>query len=261
MNWESGEVRKIELSMPRKLRNKAAYKTKTIIFQIPAPYDRLVSQLSFEVAHGVGDTSHEALRQQSIASQTLDVFARELLTNRSAIDARPADFRSWVLTPILQRQRSGFSDHYAPSIRAGVAMDSEKEATIRDATEVYLKEDPVDPKWIPTYRTVLPYLPEVRWHLGVLTAVGDVGDTEYYFKFRTNHDKIMEELQQEDPDEAREEDPEDTAILTDVEVEAIVDEGLEKFFEAELAASVCGCPVASSHPLICALYRAIWWRS
>lgn len=150
------------------------------------------------------------------------------------------DFRSKVLTPILQRQLWGIYDGYGPSVREAIPIsrsatpnsdEDEPTITILDATKFYLSEDPVDPALIPNYRRNLIYIPEARWHLGVMMGKHEkVGTGAYYNKVRDNHDRIINALDEEDDSSE-----EGIALLRPAEVEAIFDEELEDFFRPELA--------------------------
>jgi hypothetical protein len=98
----------------------------------------------------------------------------------------------------------------------------------------------VDPANILHYRKSLLYIPEMRWFLGILMEVIDLESIEGFQRVRDNHDKVMQALADEDEDEDEEadEDDEDDAVipaLSQVEVEVVIDEGLEKFFKEELA--------------------------
>ena len=69
MNWTQDELQEIEVgkvvTRRRKGRqvNQAEYTTR----RIPAPYDRIVSQLLMEEAHGASDADHEAVCRQTYA--------------------------------------------------------------------------------------------------------------------------------------------------------------------------------------------------
>lgn len=194
--------------------------------EIPAGYCRLISQLSAEITHAALHSGHEALRRCSYAMEVLDAFGTEL----SSVRSMNADFRSKVLTPILQRQLRGVPDHYTPGVSCAIASDG-KVVTIADATEFYLREDPLDPKWIPSYRRNLIYTPEMRWHLGVILGIATVGNEEDYNDVRSRHDLLMKALKTQTDDH-------DHTTFSATEVFVLVEEELEGYFEDELEASV-----------------------
>ena len=163
MRWKKGETRTIEFGRSRKLRGKGLFKIHYNTYELPAPYDRIVCQLVDEELHGQMHNSHKARRRQTYAQQVLDLFADELMD--STVD--PAAFRSVILTPILQRQLAGVHDAYTSCVRTAVGKGKAK-PTILDATEVYLSRGPTEPKFIPTFRCNLVYIPEAHWHLGVV---------------------------------------------------------------------------------------------
>jgi hypothetical protein len=226
MTWKRGELRTIALG-------KKHDRKKTITpahYDIPAPYDRIVSQLIAEDLHAKTNTSHEARRQRAYARETLDAFGKELEEFRCS-DIPLVDFRSKVLTPILQRQLAGIHDAYTPIVHDCL---SEKEPSIQDATGLYLQVDPVDPKFIRSYRRNLLYLPEPRWHLGcvIRDSLGSGQEAiGHYDKVWKNHDAIQHSLEIEGFNEF---DENKVALLSRVEVLAIIDEGLESFFKEEL---------------------------
>jgi hypothetical protein len=232
LQWAEGELRQIKWSIDKNS------KTAELSRNIPAAYHRLVCQLNAEITHAEKHSGHEALRRCSYAMEVLDTFGEELASLRNP----GVGFRSKVLTPILQRQLRGIPDHYSPSISCVIASDCET-VTIRDATEFYLSVDPTDPQWISVYRRNLISVPEMRWHLGVVMGKIRLGDGHRYDDIRASHDVLMSKLQEEESDD---EDP-DTASprMNAVEVQLIVDDGLEDYFAEELKAS----PVRTHTPL------------
>jgi hypothetical protein len=255
MNWESGELRKIKVGVSSKRRNKKAYKTDWKSIEVPAPYDRIVSQLLAEAAHATTDHGHESRRRESYALRTLDRFGEELV----AYTGPPHEFRSRVLTPILQRQRRGVHDAYAPSVRAAIPSETGS-PNIDDVSEFYLKDDPTDPSLIQQYRRHLIYIPEARWHLGLIMKVAHSSSVHFFNKVRENHDRLMEALANEegDTDDGEDEGEDEAADVpagrvepfTEAEVQVIVDERLERFFELELAETVCIPSPCYQPPLI-----------
>src|SRR6202042_441870 len=142
-------------------------------------------------------------RRASYAIQTLDAFGDELITAKDQTTrvkiggkkgyALPAAFHSKVLTPILQRQRVGIHDAYTPFVCAGINSRVPR-LSIQDATDLYLRADPVDPIHIISYRRNIVYQPDARWHLGVLMK-GGIDDEQraidYYNMVRDNHDRVL----------------------------------------------------------------------
>jgi hypothetical protein len=196
----------------------------------------VICQLIAENQFAQDNNCHEARRRQTYPNEILDAFAMEI----KSYVGPSADFRSKVLTPILQRQLWGVYDACGPMVRMAVAVGKDK-PTIADAKRFYLKDDPTDPGFIPIYRRNLLYNPEARWHLGVVMGIPPPSDSqEYYKKIKTNHDKIMAALQlaleQKQPEDFPEgEIPEgDIRLLSKTEALAILDEGLWDFFGLEL---------------------------
>ena len=231
-SWEKGEVREVKLGYSRKLPGKRSYGVSYSTYEIPAAYHRIVCQLVAEDLHARFDSSHESVRRQAYAVEVLDAFGDELRElNRSNL--LPADFRSKVLTPILQRQLNGIYDAYGPSVHAAIPKEGE-ELTIQDVTNFYLKEDPTDPIFIPTYRHNLLYLPDPRWHLGSVMGEGPFSEEvaiSRYHKVRENHYAIMQDLEVEGQ---RMRENSRIPLLSRNEVRCIIDEGLEDFFADEL---------------------------
>jgi len=185
-----------------------------------------LDQFQKEAEHAAKwNRSHEAQRCAAYAEETLDAFGKELF-GAKIVD--PAAFRSKVLNPVLQRQLHGVPSHYTPAVRGAVA-GGDRPVTIRDATVFYLKNDPISPTMIPSYRRNCVYIPEVRWHLGVLMGTSAIAGPKQYSNIRSNQDEIMEQLRLEGPWEGPGIPP-----FSYVEVEAIYCKGIASFFEREL---------------------------
>jgi hypothetical protein len=256
MKWDEGECREVKVTKPPR---KRGFLREITTYSIPAPYHRIVSQLACEEAHAEHHNSHESYRRQAYALRVLDEFAKELLEG----DPPTASFRSRVLTPILQRQLMGVHDAYTPSVRRAIA-DGDGEPTITDATTCYLSLDPVDPTYIPYYRHHLLYLPEARWHLGVIMDPSRIGNAVYYNMVRANHDSIMQEpsIDAEDTGEPPSTDKDDTdeppstdaeeadepPPLTREEVRVVLQEDLAEFFQPELDRVVSPCDLPGPVP-------------
>ena len=237
----------IKLGQWRKRRGKAGETVVDMEYHIPAPYDRVVAQLILEVTHGDDHDSHESRRRACYAAQTLDAFGDELKSLKDQVTSVKVDgvkgyaltptFRSKVLTPILQRQRVGIHDAYTPFVRAGI-NNRVRRLSFQDVTDFYLKVDPVDPIYIISYRRNLLYQPDARWHLGVLMKGGIEDEeeaAEYYNMVRENHDKVLASI---GDDSRGGVDSRGVSLLNAVEINVIIDEGIEEFFQEELDAVV-----------------------
>ena len=164
--------------------------------------------------------------------EVLDAFGAELTSVRSTT----ANFRSKVLTPILQRHLQGVPDHYAPQV--SLVISANDDVTIGDATKFYLGQDPTDPQWIPTYRRNILYVPEVRWHLCVVLGKVKLGDADAYNRIRREHDDLINGHRDDGSDE-----DDSTIAFGEAEVDVIVQDGLEEYFAEELANVVCTNPL------------------
>jgi hypothetical protein len=243
MSWSKGDLRTIELGWMTKGRGKQRREVVFTTFEIPAPYDRIVSQLLAESVHGGRDGGHESCRCQAYALEVLDAFGDEL----RKFKGMPVNFRSTVLTPILQRQLTGIHDAYTTTVRAGVNQMKKEptlqgEPTIQDATALYLQVDPTDPIYIRSYRRNLLYLPEPRWHLGiVMNGFASSGQEAFNHinKFRANNDTIIQSIEVEGHKDV---DQNLVPLLNNVEIRVIIDEGLEDFFQEELQRVVRDSP-------------------
>ena len=236
-SWTPGELHEVLYHSSRQRPGKSRPDVKWIPHLVPAPYDRIISQLLCEANHAEINSSHESLCRGVYALEVLDAFATEHLAFQST-GLTPAGFRSKVLTPILQRYRLGIYDAYTPFVCAGISSKAGP-LTIEDVTELYLGVDPTDPIFIPSYHRNLLYLPDSRWHLGLILGVAPTGNTwvdkqaaiSHYNKIRDNHDAIMKSLQEVHDAELI---TDDMSLLNHAEVTAIIDEGLEEFFQDKL---------------------------
>ena len=205
---------------------------------IPAAYHRLVCQLTAEIAHAPKQSDHEAIRRCVYATEVLDAFAMELYSVRSPTP----DFRSKVLTPILQRQLRGLPDFYYPPIVTAIASNK-KTVTLSDATTWYLQEDPTLPEWIPSYRRTLIYIPDMLWHLGVVLGKIELGDKAAYRRVRKHHDIVVTSIKRKVASEGC---FTLTRGFTIMELNVIVEEGLDDYFAPELEHSVRAITTSSS---------------
>ena len=230
MSWTEGQLHKITYGKTRKTPRKQEYKWKMKKQKIPVQYARIVHQLTLEDAHGEIDMGHESLRRRTYAQMTLDMFGRELDFRRGPL----ATFRSKVLSPILQRQLRGIPDAYSPSIRKAIVQRSGGAPTISQVTTMYLGNDPLDPRCIPSYRRNLVYVREALWHLGILMKKNKVGDVKLYGRYLDHHDLIMDSLRGSPSPGTRAIPP-----FREYEVATLVIAGIDSFFEKELEQTVC----------------------
>lgn len=186
MKWDAGELFPITMGRKVKKVNRASYVTKKWVKQVPVQYARLVQQFDLEDRHGFEDTGHESRRRMAYARHVLNEFGKELEYFRGG----EGEFRSKVLTPILQRQLRGVPDCHTPDIDHYIS-ESGEEVTIGEATRFYLLIDPLDPVCIPTYRRNLIYIREARWHLAILAKVCDWVSREQYNSTIDNDDYII----------------------------------------------------------------------
>jgi len=243
MDWGDTTIRTVEFGKPRKVKGKQHHRATYTAFEVPAVYQRLAGQLITEEAHGRIHNSHESRRRWMYARLVLNSFADELLKNAAEpIEKQipPASFRSHTLTPILQRQLRAVHDAYAPSVRAAMIRKGEASLTMSRVTEIYLHQDPTLAYLIPRYRRHLLYVPEPRWHLGVVIRPARLGDSKFYFAVREHHEQIMMAIREErEVDEGHiVRDSHGMPLLRRAEVRAVVLEGLEEVFVQELSAVV-----------------------
>jgi hypothetical protein len=254
LDWGDGEVRSVVISFPQKIPNKdATYQRKREI-KIPLLYVQLIDQLQKEVHHSEHNNGHEALRRGSYAMEILQHLGKELKLYNGAEE----DFRSKVLNPILQRYLRGIPDAYTPAVEAAIGQasadalevvktendtdDSEDDPennpnkpTILGATVFYLSVDPVDTKNIPLYRRNLIYIAESRWHLNVLRGEELLEDVEFFNTCRIDHhDYVMEAYQNQLEDHEGNSQDNGNLLFNEAEVEVILAERLEEFFNKEL---------------------------
>ena len=257
MNWRLGELREVKVKVTRKRKNRQSHESKTHKIRIPAPYDRIIAQMNAEHTHANIYRAHEAIRRQSYVNECLDEFAREILEYKG-----PAiEFRSKVLTPILQRQLQGVPDAYGPGVSNAMLDEGEKgPPTILQATQFYLSLDPTDPTHIPMYRRNLVYIPEARWHLCVVMGKTWPGFPDPYNRVLRDQDVLAKAFEKEnqayeDEEDEESDDPSDVInkyfqdlpdidqtdipVFSQTEVMVILNERLEAFFRRELSRVVC----------------------
>ena len=129
---------------------------------IPIQYAQIVHQFLVEKEHGTANPTHESLHRQTYVEKMLDAFGVEL----DAFKGEESQFCSAVLTLVLQCQLQGVPNVYGPSIRnaiapvCGAAEPHTSRPTILQVTNFYLRINPLDPKYIQTYRWNLIYVRE-----------------------------------------------------------------------------------------------------
>jgi hypothetical protein len=247
MKWEFQELRQFQQghSASRIVDGKVVEEVAWVEQFIPAPYDRILSQLLYEDAHAEIDGAHEALRRQAFVRRVLNEFDRELSDYRG----NRKTWRPRSLTPLLVRQLFGVDENYGPSVAAAIAQGP-TDPTIAEATDFYLTMDLTNPRWIPNFRRNLVHIPEARWHLGIVLGVHRIGARRVYDFVHRNQDKLTKYFQAlakasgpPAPEPFNDENSDDMSQPLDVtdfplysrtEVEVITDEHLEGFFTVEL---------------------------
>jgi len=227
LEWAEGELRTVTYGMVRKRKNANEYYVASLRKkEIPVAYFNIILQFHIEYLHAITDLGHEASRRRAYAMEMTNLFANEL----NDYVGPPADFRSYVLTPVLVRQLHGVPDAYAPTVRAAIGGG---ELTIRQVTEFYLSIDPVEAAWIPNYRRNLLLISEVRWMLCYLRGRCELGDPSDYNKIRDHTYDLLSDLKDE---------PIDTSTTTDDgmpllswgEVRLICREAIQGFYVREI---------------------------
>jgi hypothetical protein len=232
---------------------------------IPVVYAQVLHQLCTEVSHANINKGHEAQRRAAYADQVTDLFAHEIYERRdlSRQGSAASNWRSKVLTPIIQRQIAGVPDAYRPAVHAGIldpedddpyadeTKDLSRAMTIGDATLFYLSRDPTDPALIPEYRHNLLYTRELRWYLATLLGHTKVDDIEGYNMSIFTQDQ-MENVDKwfdsEDGGSASSVEGEDDEPppMGALEIFAILTGGLQGYYKVELDAAVCATPATAS---------------
>ena len=249
MQWDENETVQLRYRLSRFDQNFVAEWRTT---KIPVAYNRIVGQLNLEATHSGYNFGHEACRRGSYAIRTLDAFGDELEAYKGR---SPENFRSRVLTPILQRHLQGVSDCYAPSVRHAIAP-STNQPTLEQVTKFYLSWDPLDPAWIPSYRRSAVYMTEVRWHLAVVMGVECEEISGTYHRFLADQDHIMAALETNPHDDMQGAGDEVATVeeaipeFTEAEVEILVNEGIDDFFAEEMDRVVCSSHLSRVSPLI-----------
>jgi len=224
MSWKAGELRTFYLTFSRKR------KTYRKQHKILAPYDRLLAQLVAEERHGRLQNTHEALRRRGYACRVLDAFVAEF----ESYTGPAKDFRSKVLTPILQRQLIGASDANLVPLRKAIGSGDD-DPTIGQTTDFYLGVDPTDPKHIPAYRFNMVFIPEMRWHLATVLDVIHIGDFDAYNSVGRRQDLLLALIKGNPRYIPRRR----LSTFEEDMIKVIEDEQIDIFFRAEIEHVVC----------------------
>jgi hypothetical protein len=261
LNWNKNETLLIKVGTLRGASNpRMCYRRR----YIPVVYAQVLHQLCTEVSHAEVNKGHEAQRRAAYADQVTDLFAHEIYERRdlSRQGSAASNWRSKVLTPIIQRQIAGVPDAYCPAIHAGVldpeddnssadeSEDLSRAMTIADATLFYLSRDPTDPALIPEYRRNLLYTRELRWYLATLLGHTKVDDIEGYNMSIFTQDQIesVDDWVYSDDEESGGDEGEDDEPppMGPSDIFAILTGGVQGFYQAELDAAVCVMPATAS---------------
>ena len=229
MNWKDGQLHDIYYGKSTKRPGGERRKWNMVTKRVPVQYARLIHQFILEIELAKHTKAHEVLRRQTYAQRVLDEFGLEL----DRFQGVEQDFRSKVLTPILQCQLHGIPDAHGPAIRRGIDPKNGT-PTIAQVTKFYLGLDPLSTCTIPSYRHNLVYIREARWHLAIVMDEADPTSFADYKITLSHHDTIMKTLKQSKK-------PVHGGFPTfnDVEVATVVEEGLELWFDKELKRVVC----------------------
>ena len=239
MMWKKGQLHDISYGK-RKKQSGDKKKWNMVTKRVPVQYARLLHQFLLEIDLAKHNKAHEILRRQTYAEKVLDEFALELNRFRGVEN----DFRSKVLTPILQRQLNGIPDPQGPAI-CKVFDPKHGIPTIGAVTKLYLGIDPLDPRYINSYRHNLVYIREARWHLAIILGKADGKSEEDFIITLKHHDCIQQKMKTSPRPEGGE-----FPRWNDVEVAAVVEEELDDWFEAELERVVSTISAFALQPLI-----------
>ena len=231
LRWGQDEVAKILVCKRIKVLNRTGIRIKKKEMEIPAAYVRLIDMFNKLEEHGLFDHSHEGQRRSSYAERMIEELGKELWST-SVVGK---EFRSKVLNPVMQRHKLGIPADYTPTVERAVSRG--RQPTIRDATRLYLEHDPVDPAAIHSYRRNVIYIPEARWHLGIMLGVIKIDNEEVFHDFHTNTDTMILDRKTNPPNPI-EHNSQGVPAYTRIETEVIINEGLEVFFKDELGIDV-----------------------
>jgi len=106
MYWECGQLHPVEFAVLRKLNNRRVYQPRWTKRMVPLPYARLAYQFHCEVAHGMKDSGHEAVRRLGYARRMLEAFGKELesftLGTRGDLPSRQMLSFCWFCAKLAQ---------------------------------------------------------------------------------------------------------------------------------------------------------------
>jgi hypothetical protein len=162
----------------------------------------------------------------------------------------------------------GVPDVYAPAIHKALSHcsvkgdsnsnssddDDDNTVTISDATEFYLGSDPLDQSNLPTFRRNMIYIREIRYMIAIFLEHHEFEDTQFFDTTLSNQDYLMGNLTVNTSSEG-------IPPFGLAEVLVIYFEGLEEFFEKELARVVSHLIFSLQISVISPqLYSLILWR-
>lgn len=161
-----------------------------------------------------------------------------------AIGRRPTDEVQEDETDYTDETDSGL-DTPAPSAGAAEAAeaDAQKQARIRptiaEATRMYLGRDPLDPRYIPTYRRNLIFVREMRWHLAVLSDNEFTIPNRDFFNTTIENQYFLQDFLRQKAAVFKKGLPE---IFTLPELMVIVLEGIHAFYSSDITRAVSSVP-------------------
>lgn len=225
MKWKAGQLHDIFYGK-RKKQSGQRKRFNMVTKRVPVQYARLLHQFLLEIELAKHTKAHEVLRRQTYAQKVLDEFGLELDRFRGPEN----EFRSKVLTPILQRQLNGIPDVHGPAVRRGIESRNGK-PTIAQVTQFYLGNDPLAPGMKHSYRHNLIYIREARWHLAILLGKVDVKSEDDFTVTLQHHDCIQQRLKRSRKPNTN---PKGFPVWNEVEVAAVVEEELDEWFDTEV---------------------------
>ena len=143
-SWMVGQVLEIQVTKPRRKRNKRSIYLSTMTRNIPIAYLQIINQLYKESKHAHHNGGHEAQCCADYTKRTLNTFGNEVYNLQ---EDRMA-FWSKVLNLILQCQAAGVPTHYTPAVASAIGVEP---LNIHDITSFYLSLNPINPSMIPLY--------------------------------------------------------------------------------------------------------------
>ena len=195
---------------------------KAKIYTIHVGYLRILAGMTREIKFLTEDKlgSHNCVFRAVYLMKVLDLFANELAKLGTETSLR---FRSPVLNPILQRQLRGIHDHEPAQVLEAVGN------TLEDATDFYLKFDPLNPRHIPTILRNLLYV----WHVRLSISFLYVRCTEDAYEGALRKTDYLITQRAKIPD-----DEWDAEILNEDEYQIIEQDLLNKYYQGLIECSV-----------------------